>query len=49
MDWRNFSILAKRQAMPAPKLYPLSKTGESLQTTIWQSKKRAFIDPDRRN
>jgi type IV secretory pathway TraG/TraD family ATPase VirD4 len=49
MDWRDFPTLAKRQAMPAPKLYLLSKNGESLQTTIWQSKRKAFIDPDRRN
>jgi type IV secretory pathway TraG/TraD family ATPase VirD4 len=49
LDWRRFPQLVQRQAIAPPKLFPLPKLGDTLPTTIWQTTKKAYIDPDRRN
>ena len=36
MDWRRFPILAQRQTIPPPKLYPLPTHQDKEPATIWQ-------------
>jgi hypothetical protein len=49
MDWRRFSILIQRQAIPTPMLSALPQLEESLHENVWQRTEQLaspYIDPD---
>ncbi len=51
MDWRNSSLLTKRQNMLAPQLSPLPQLSDKSQRLIWargEEFSSSYIDPDRR-
>jgi type IV secretion system protein VirD4 len=49
MDWRRFPTLTQRLNLTTPPLNPLPKQTVNLPTTIWEEKKKSYIDYDRRN